>query len=59
MSVASGNSRCRSQGEDNAGHSHILKGQNIANYQVQLLEHKALSLPLPHPKDENIFGIRG
>ena len=59
VSVASGNSGCRSQGEDDAGHSHILVGENIANHQVQPLEHKALSLPLPHLKDENVFGIRG
>ena len=48
-----------SQGEDNAGHSHVPEGQNITNHQVQPLEHKALSLPLPHLKDENVLGIRG
>ena len=35
VSVACGNSGCRSQGEDDEEHSHILEGQNIANHQVQ------------------------
>ena len=52
VSVACGNSRCGSKGEDDAGHSHIPEGKDIANHQVQHLEHKASALPLPHPKDE-------
>ena len=57
--LACGNSRCGSQSEDVARHSHVSEGQNIAKHQVQPLEHKALSLPLPHPEDEIVFRIRG
>ena len=32
--------------------------KNIENHQLQPLGHKAPSLPLPHPKDENVFGVR-
>ena len=47
------------QGENNARNSHVLEGQNITDHKVQPLDHKAPSLPHPHLKDENIFGIRG
>ena len=57
--VTSRNSRHGSQSENNARHSHIVEGQNITDHKVQPLEHKALSLPLPHLQDENVFGIRG
>ena len=58
MPVTSRNGRCGSQGENNAGHSHVPEGQNLTDHKVHSLEHQALSLPLPHLKDENIFGIR-
>ena len=59
MPVTSRNGRHGSQGENDARNSHIPEGQNITDHKVQSLEHKALSLPLPHSEDENIFGIRG
>ena len=57
MPVTSRNGRHGSQGENNARNSHVLEGQNIIDHKVQSLEHKALSLPLPHPKDENVSEI--
>ena len=57
--VTSGNGGCGSQGENNAGYSHVPDGQDILDHKVQPMEHKAPSLPLPHPKDENLFGTRG
>ena len=52
------NGRCGSQGENDAGHSHVPEGQNIPDHKVQPLEYKVLPLPLPHWKVENVFGIR-
>ena len=53
--VTSGNGGCGSQGENDEEHSHVSEGKNITNHKVQPLKHKALSLPLPHLKDENAF----
>ena len=57
VSTTHGDSRCGSESEDHARHPHIQKRQDIPGNQVQSLEHKALSIPLPHPEDENILGI--
>ena len=43
-----------SESKDHARYSHIQKRQDIPGYQLQPLENKAPSLPLPHPEDENI-----
>ena len=56
MPLANRNSKCGS--ENDARHSHIPEEQNITNHKVEALEHKALSLHIPHLKDENIFGTR-
>ena len=59
MPVASRNSGCGNQSENDARHSYALEGQNITNHKVQPLVHKALFLSVPHPEDEDIFGTRG
>ena len=57
VSTTCGDSRSGSESEDHARHLHIQKRQDIPGNQVQSLEHKALSFPLPHLEYENILGI--
>ena len=57
VSTTCGDGRHGSESEDHARHSHFQKRQDIPGNQVQSLEHKTLSIPLPHPENENILGI--
>ena len=38
--------------------NHAFRRKDISGNQVESLEHRTLLLPLPHPEDENIFGVR-
>ena len=59
MPVTSRNCGYGGQGKNDVRGSHIQEGQNITDHKVQSLELKALPLPLPHLKDEDVSRIRG
>ena len=57
VSTTCGDGICGSESENHARHPHLQKRQGILGNQVQSMEHKTLSVPLPHLENENILRI--